>query len=147
VVLKRQLALRAELLHKGKIDHDCLFFKASGAAFRNLQYPHKRWQQTLSRLPSLRYRKPYAARHTSVSWELMMGRSALWAARQHGHKHRHDAALLRRLGARGARAGHFGRPSRGERGTTGASAMDPARPSKNDRLRRKTVRNGVPAGN
>jgi integrase len=85
VVLKRQLALRAELLRKGKIDHDYLFFKASGAAFRNLQYPHKCWQQTLSRLPSLRYRKPYAARHTSVSWELMMGRSALWVARQHGH--------------------------------------------------------------
>jgi hypothetical protein len=30
-------------------------------------------------------RKPYCARHSSVSWDLMVGRNPLWVAKQHGH--------------------------------------------------------------
>jgi integrase len=48
-VLNRQLALRAELERAGKIDHDYLFFKASGEPIRNLQYPYTRWRQTFAR--------------------------------------------------------------------------------------------------
>jgi hypothetical protein len=33
----------------------------------------------------LRYRKPYCARHSSVSWNLMIGKNPLWVAKQHGH--------------------------------------------------------------
>jgi hypothetical protein len=33
----------------------------------------------------LRYRRPYTARHSSVSWNLMIGKNALWVAKQHGH--------------------------------------------------------------
>lgn len=84
-VLKRQLALREELVRAGKINHDLLFFKANGQPLRNLLYPGKRWQWTPSGLKNVRYRRPYTARHTSVSWDLMIGRSALWVARQHGH--------------------------------------------------------------
>ena len=84
-VLKRQLALREALVRAGKINHDFLFFKANGQPLRNLLFPGKRWQRTLSRLKNVRYRRPYTARHTSVSWDLMIGRSALWVARQHGH--------------------------------------------------------------
>jgi integrase len=84
-VLKRQLALRARLKRAGHIDHDHLFFKTSGEPIRNLQYPYARWRKTLARLSTVRYRKPYCARHSSVSWDLMTGRSALWVARQHGH--------------------------------------------------------------
>jgi len=84
-VLKRQLALRTKLERACKIDHDHLFFKAHGEPIRNLQYPYTRWRQTLARLRNVRYRKPYCARHSSLSWDLMMGRSALWVARQHGH--------------------------------------------------------------
>jgi hypothetical protein len=62
-----------------------VFFKANGEPIRNLQYPYTRWRQSLTRLRDVRYRKPYCARHTSVSWDLMTGRSALWVARQHGH--------------------------------------------------------------
>jgi hypothetical protein len=29
---------------------------------------------------------PYAARHTSVSWNLMIGRNALLVAKEHGHR-------------------------------------------------------------
>ncbi len=35
----------------------------------------------------LRYRKPYCARHSSVSWNLMIGRNPLWVAKQHGLAH------------------------------------------------------------
>ncbi|HVX91196.1 MAG TPA: hypothetical protein VHC20_06260 [Candidatus Paceibacterota bacterium] len=34
----------------------------------------------------MRYRKPYTARHTSVSWNLMRGKNPLWVAEQHGHR-------------------------------------------------------------
>jgi integrase len=84
-VLRRQIALRESLKRVGKIDHDRLFFKETGEPIRNLQYAHVRWRRTLARLPEIRYRKPYCARHSSVSWNLMIGQSALWVARQHGH--------------------------------------------------------------
>ena len=84
-VLKRQLALRADLVRTGKIDHDFLFFKEHGEPLCNLLYPGHRWRRTLGKLSNIRYRRPYTARHTSVSWDLMIGRSALWVARQHGH--------------------------------------------------------------
>jgi integrase len=32
-----------------------------------------------------RYRDPYNARHSSVSWSLMIGKNPLWLAKQHGH--------------------------------------------------------------
>ena len=95
-VLRRQLALRAELERTSRIDHEHLFFKASGEPIRNLQYPYMRWRRTLAHLPNIRYRKPYCARHSSVSWDLMIGRNALWVARQHGHS---IATMLRAYAA------------------------------------------------
>jgi hypothetical protein len=83
-VLKRQLRLRARLVAAGKIDHDHVFFQKTGELLRNLQYPQTRWRRTLTSL-KLRYRKPYCARHSSVSWNLMAGRNALWVSKQHGH--------------------------------------------------------------
>lgn len=32
-----------------------------------------------------RYREPYNARHSFVSWNLMPGKNLLWVAKQHGH--------------------------------------------------------------
>ncbi len=84
-VLNRQLTLRESLERAGEIDHDHLFFKETGEPIRNLQYAHSRWRRTLARIPGIQNRKPYCARHSSVSWNLMIGRSALWVARQHGH--------------------------------------------------------------
>jgi hypothetical protein len=51
-----QLALRDALVRAGKINHDFLFFKASGQPPRNLPFPGKRWQRTLGRLKNVRYR-------------------------------------------------------------------------------------------
>jgi len=95
-LLHRQLALREALISGGKIEHDYLFFKENGEPIRNLQYAHSRWRRTLLRLPGIRYRKPYCARHSSVSWNLMTGHSALWVAKQHGHS---IATMLRAYAA------------------------------------------------
>jgi len=57
----------------------------SGEPILNLVYPARRWRKTLESL-KIRYRRPYTARHSSVSWNLMLGRNLLWTAKQHGHR-------------------------------------------------------------
>ena len=84
-VLKRHLALRARLQLAGKIRHENVFFKEDGGTIRSLQYPWVRWRRTLQVTLKARYREPYNARHSSVSWNLMMGKNPLWVAKQHGH--------------------------------------------------------------
>jgi hypothetical protein len=69
----------------GKINHDELFFKDDGSPIRNLQYPWIRWRRALTVTVKGRYRDPYNARHSSVSWNLMIGKNPLWVAKQHGH--------------------------------------------------------------
>ncbi len=83
-VLRRQLVLRARLEAEGLIQHDSVFFRETGEPISNLQMPGKRWRAALSSL-KLRYRRPYSARHSSVSWALMSGTNQLWVAKQHGH--------------------------------------------------------------
>ena len=83
-VLKGHLALRASLQLAGKIQHDDLFFKETGEPIRNLQYPWVRWRSTLRKMKT-RYRDAYNARHSSVSWNLMVGKNQLWVAKMHGH--------------------------------------------------------------
>jgi integrase len=83
-VLKRQLALHQKLKACGRIDHDHLFFNSSGAPIRHLGQVAKCWRKSLDRL-GLRFRRPYCARHTSVSWNLMIGKRVLLVSRQHGH--------------------------------------------------------------
>ena len=67
------------------MQHDDLFFKDDGAPIRNLQYPWVRWRRTLTATLKGRYREPYNARHSSVSWNLMIGVNPLKVAKQHGH--------------------------------------------------------------
>jgi len=83
-VLKRQLALYRNLKSRRLIEHNQIFFKDDGTPIRNLSYPAKRWRLSLERLGQ-RYRRPYCARHSSVSWNLMIGKNPLFVARQHGH--------------------------------------------------------------
>ena len=64
-VLKRQLAVRARLKLVGKINRENVFFRHDGS--------------------QVRYRDPYSARHSCVSWNLMAGKNILWVAKQHGH--------------------------------------------------------------
>jgi integrase len=83
-ILERQLRLRAALRRAGKIDHDQIFFARNGGPIRDIDDSGSRWSQTLAKLP-IRHRRPYCARHSSVSWNLMIGKNPLWVARQHGH--------------------------------------------------------------
>jgi hypothetical protein len=74
----------------------------TGEPFRTLHHPQRRWRKTLQSL-KVRYRRPYTARETSVSWNLMAGKNPLWVAKQHGHS---IATMLRacmRHGPRGLR--------------------------------------------
>jgi len=84
-VLKRQFALRARFKLAGKIHHDYLFFRDDGRPLRDLKYPYDRWRWTLMMTLGTRYREPYNARHSFVSWNLMVGKNLLWVAKQHGH--------------------------------------------------------------
>lgn len=83
-VLERQLQLRERLSREGRIDREHLFFHGDGVPIRRHSEMYARWRSTLKRLP-IRYRKPYVARHSSVSWNLMIGKNPLWVATQHGH--------------------------------------------------------------
>ncbi len=84
-VLERQLALWARLKLAGQLHHEHVFFKEDGSPIRNLQYPWVRWRRTLTITLKGRYRDPYNARHSSVSWNLMVGKNPLLVAKQHGH--------------------------------------------------------------
>jgi hypothetical protein len=95
-VLQRQLRLRDRLAADGRIDHQHVFFKENSEPLLSLQYPGTRWRKTLSAL-KLRYRRPYMAHHSSVSWNLMIGKNPLWVAKQHGHS---IATMLRVYAAR-----------------------------------------------
>jgi hypothetical protein len=81
----RQLALRARLKLAGKLSHEELFFKDNGDPIRSLQYPWVCWKRSLNITLKGRCREPYNARHSSVSWNLMVGKNPLWVAKQHGH--------------------------------------------------------------
>jgi integrase len=83
-VLKRQLALRARLKLAGEIHHENVFFWGDGSPIRSLNDPYDCWHWTLERLKN-RYRPPYNARHSSVSWNLMLGKNRLWVSKNHGH--------------------------------------------------------------
>ncbi len=83
-VLKRQLALREAYLRAGLIKHDFVFFKEDGAPIRSLKYVYGRWVFVIEKL-NLRYREPYNARHSCVSWNLMTGKNPLWCSKQFGH--------------------------------------------------------------
>jgi integrase len=83
-VLKLQLSLRARLVRTGLIDHSFVFIQENGAPILNLSYPYDRWRYVLEKA-RLRYREPYNARHSYISWRLMLGDNVLLVAKEDGH--------------------------------------------------------------
>jgi integrase len=65
-VLERQLSLRARPEATGIIRRDHVFCRETGEVFRNPQIQARRWRAALTSL-KVRYRRPYVARHSSVS--------------------------------------------------------------------------------
>jgi integrase len=65
-IVERQLRLRVRRVRAGLVQHQHMFFTDEGGRIPDVKYPYGRWARTLRRL-TIRYRKPYAARHTSVS--------------------------------------------------------------------------------
>jgi len=83
-VLRRHLALRDEYVAAGKIRHEQLFFLEDGRPISDPEITRWRWSESIKGL-NIRRRGPYHARHSSVTWQLMLGKNLLWVAKQHGH--------------------------------------------------------------
>jgi hypothetical protein len=78
------LALRQEYVSAGKIQHEQLFFLEDGRPISDPAITRWRWSESIKAL-NIRRRGPYHARHSSVTWQLMLGKNLLWVAKQHGH--------------------------------------------------------------
>jgi integrase len=83
-VLGRHLALRDEYVSAGKVTHEHLFFLEDGRPISDPEITRWRWSESIKAL-GIRRRGPYHARHSSVTWQLMLGKNLLWVAKQHGH--------------------------------------------------------------
>jgi integrase len=83
-VLTRHLALRDDYVAAGQIRHEHRFFLADGSPISDPEITRWRWSESLKAL-NIRRRGPYHARHSSVTWQLMLGKNLLWVAKQHGH--------------------------------------------------------------
>jgi hypothetical protein len=83
-VLRRQLKLREALIQAGKINHDLVFFDEDGAPIINLSYPYRRWGYVLESR-KVRYREPYNARHSCISWRMMIGHNVMLVAEEDDH--------------------------------------------------------------
>lgn len=84
LVLDRQLALRKARPFDRTVNHPYIFFKDNGEPITELSYAYRRWRSVVERL-TVRYREPYTARHSFVTWNLMVGKNFMWVADQHGH--------------------------------------------------------------
>jgi integrase len=83
-VSRRHLALRAKYVAAGKIRHEHMFFLEDGRPISDPEITRWRWSESIKAL-NIRRRGPYHARHSSVTWQLMLGKNLLWVAKQHGH--------------------------------------------------------------
>lgn len=83
-VLRHQLVLRQQLVAKGVIQHECVFFTDGGKPFRTVVLPYNRWRRVLKKL-AVRYRKALNSRHSLISWRLMVGDNSLLVAQEAGH--------------------------------------------------------------
>src|ERR1700735_2889101 len=64
--------------------HEHLFFLEDGRPISDPKIARWRWSESIKAL-NIRRRGPYHARHSSVTWPLMLGKNLLWVAKQHGH--------------------------------------------------------------
>jgi hypothetical protein len=60
------------------------FFLEDGSSISDPEITRWRWSESIKAL-NIRRRGPYHARHSSVTWQLMLGKNLLWVAKQHGH--------------------------------------------------------------
>jgi hypothetical protein len=78
------LVLREKYVEAGKIRHEHLFFLEDARPISDPEITRWRWSESITAL-NIRRRGPYHARHSSVTWQLMLGKNLLWVAKQHGH--------------------------------------------------------------
>ena len=78
------MVLREKYLATGKIHHEHVFFLEDGRPISDPEITRWRGSESIRAL-NIRRRGPYHARHSSVTWQLMLGKNLLWVAKQHGH--------------------------------------------------------------
>jgi integrase len=83
-VLRSQLALRERMVAAGEVSHRCVFVTEGGDPFQTVYLPYNRWREVMETF-AVRYRKPYNARHTYISWRLMKGDNPMLVAQEDGH--------------------------------------------------------------
>lgn len=59
-------------------------FLEDGSPISDPEVTRWRWNESSQKL-GIRQRGAYHARHSSVTWRLMLGKNLLWVAKQHGH--------------------------------------------------------------
>jgi hypothetical protein len=59
-------------------------FLEDGRPISDPEITRWRWSESIKAF-DIRRRGPYHARHSSVTWQLMLGKNLLWVAKQHGH--------------------------------------------------------------
>ena len=84
-VVTRQLQLRQRLVTQGLVDHPYLFFLDDGKPIADPEVTRWRWNESLAKLPHIQHRGGYHARHSSVTWRLMINDNLLKTAQEHGH--------------------------------------------------------------
>lgn len=72
------------MIAAGKIGHRYIFFTEDGKPFTSISLPYSRWRDVLDAV-AVRYRKPYASRHSYTNWRLMMGDDRNAVARDAGY--------------------------------------------------------------
>ena len=60
------------------------YYDPAGRPISDPEITRWRWSESINSL-NIRRRGPYHARHSSVTWQLMLGKNLLWVAKQHGH--------------------------------------------------------------
>ncbi len=134
-ILKRHLRLRDEYVAAAKIRHDHLFFLENGSPISDPEVTRWRWNESLQKL-GIRQRGPYHARHSSVTWRLMLGKNLLWVAKQHGHS---VEVMLRMYAAwiEGRDGRGYSDDQAGDRSSSRCALWDPTR--QKDRHQSPTV--------
>jgi hypothetical protein len=83
-VLKRQLVLRESYARDGKVDHYFVLFQENGASTNTRTHDGCMSSSKVG----VRYREPYQAFASYISWWRMIGKNLIKLAQDDGQKHR-----------------------------------------------------------
>jgi hypothetical protein len=93
------LALHAKYVAAGKIRHEHLFFLEDERPISDPEITRWRWSESIKAL-NIRRRGPYHARHSSGTWQLVLGKESALGREAARTQRRGDVAHVRRVARR-----------------------------------------------